>query len=69
YAKDIGSTLNYLNKLNEVDTKDVEPTPQVTGLENVTREDKTRPSLTQEEALTDTKSTQNGYFKVPRILD
>lgn len=38
-AKDLSGILDYMNKLNEVDTKRVEPTAQVTGLVNVFRKD------------------------------
>ena len=68
YSQELGSTLDYINKLNGIDTTGVEPTNQVTGLENVMREDKAKPSLTQEEALSNVKSTENGYFTVKRIL-
>lgn len=61
-------TVEYVNRLEEVDTKGVEPTSQVTGLENVTREDEIKPSLTQSEALQNAKSTHKGFFKVKRIL-
>ena len=57
------------DKLSEVDTKGVEITSQVTGLENVTREDKAAPSLTQEEAISGTKKTKNGMFEVNAILE
>ena len=69
FQKQLSSVLQYVDKLQEVDTKDVEATSQVTGLENVTREDETKPSLTQEEALSNSKSTHNGFFKVKAILD
>jgi aspartyl-tRNA(Asn)/glutamyl-tRNA(Gln) amidotransferase subunit C len=62
-------TLAYIDNLNEVDTDKVETTNQVTGLENVSREDKARPSLTQEQALSNTKSTHNSLFKVDAILE
>ena len=62
-------TLTYINSLNEIDTEGVEPTNQVTGLENVTRVDTTLPSLTQDQALSNTKSQHNGFFKVGAILD
>lgn len=62
-------TLSYVNILEEVDTKNVEPTSQVTGLENVTREDLTSPSLSQDKALVNAKKKVNGMFEVPRILD
>ena len=39
YADTISSVLDYMKILNEVDVQGVEPTAQVTGLENVTRED------------------------------
>jgi aspartyl-tRNA(Asn)/glutamyl-tRNA(Gln) amidotransferase subunit C len=62
-------TLTYIEQLEEVDTKNVEPTSQVTGLENVTRTDKAKPSLTQEEALSNVTEKHNGYVMVPGILD
>lgn len=68
FEKQLSEILSYVEKLKEVDTKNVEPTSQVTGLENVTREDKTIPSLSQEEALSNTKSQHNGLFKVKAIL-
>ena len=69
FEKQLNDILGYVEKLNEVDTKGVEITSQVTGLENVTREDKTAPSLTQEEVLSGTKSKHNGLFKVDAILE
>ena len=68
FESQLSSILQYVNKLKEVDTKNVETTSQVTGLENVTREDKTTPSLSQEEVLKNAKATHNGFFKVKAIL-
>lgn len=65
----LSSILDYIKKLQEVDTSSVEETSQVTGLENVEREDKAQPSLTQEEVLSNTKDKQNGMFKVKAILE
>lgn len=39
FAGELSSILGFVDKLQEVDTKDVEPTPQATGLTNVFRED------------------------------
>lgn len=69
FEKQLNDILSYIEKLNEVDTKNVEPTSQVTGLENVTREDKPAPSLSQEEVLKNTKSQHNGMFKVKAIFE
>jgi len=68
FEKQLEETIEYIESLNEVNTEGVEPTSQVTGLENVTREDEIRPSLSQEEALRNAKSTHNGFFKVKGIL-
>ena len=69
YGSQLDSTLEYIEQLNEVDTKNVEPTSQVTGLENVLREDIAAESLTQEQALSNNSETHNGLFKVKGILD
>lgn len=69
FEKQLSEILSYVGKLKEINTKNVEITSQVTGLENVTREDETTPSLSQEEALLNTKSQHNGLFKVKAILE
>ncbi len=67
--KQLEETLEYVDELNKVDTQTVEPTSQVTGLENVTRDDIAKPSLSQEEALSNSKSKHNGFFKVNAIFN
>lgn len=60
-----------LDTLKNVDVKNTEPTSQVTGLENVTREDEvdvTR-TFTQEQALSNAKRTHNGFFVVDQVLE
>ncbi len=69
FEKQLQSILDYIDKLKKADTTKIEETSQITGLENVTRNDKTSPSLSQEEALSNTKSTHNGLFKVKGILN
>ncbi len=68
FAKELSETLDYVQKLDEVDTTGVEPTSQVTGLFNVTREDVIGKSLTQKQALQNAKSTYKGFIKVKAIL-
>lgn len=69
FEKQLNDIVAYVEKLKEVDTEGVEITSQVTGLENVTREDQSAPSLTQEEVLSGTDSKHNGLFKVGAILE
>ncbi len=69
YEEQLSSILSYIDKLQEVDTQNVVETSQTTGLENVTGEDVTSPSLSQEDALSNAKSKHNGLFKVKGILN
>lgn len=69
FQKQLQEILNYIEKLKSADTKNIKETSQVTGLENITREDQTSPSLSQEEALSNTKSKHNGFFKVKAIFN
>lgn len=68
FQKQLGDVLGYIDILNELDTKKVKPTSQVTGLENVFKKDEVKPSLTQEETLSNAKEKYKGYFKVKSIF-
>ena len=67
--KQLEETLDYVQKLEEVDVRSTVPTSQVTDLENVTRDDIAQPSLTQENALKNAKSTYNGFIMTEAILE
>jgi len=54
YAKELSSILTYVDKLREVDTKNTEPTAQVTGLHNAFRKDELCPPSTPPEACIET---------------
>ena len=69
FTKQLSSILEYVAKLDELNTSSVEPTSQVTGLENVLRGDTTRPSFSQDEATAPTKNKHSGYFAVKGIFD
>lgn len=69
FEKQLEETLDYIKKLEEIDTENIPPTNQVNGLENVLREDIPSPSLPQDEVLKNAKTTHNGFFKVPAILE
>lgn len=69
FEKQLSETLSYIEILKEIKTDKIPPTSHVTGLENVTRKDEPAPSLSQDEALQNAKSTHNGFFKVKAILE
>jgi aspartyl/glutamyl-tRNA(Asn/Gln) amidotransferase C subunit len=69
-AEGFNSTLKVVDTLFSVDVKGVTPTSQVTGLENVLREDEIdgERQFTQDQALANAPRTHNGYFVVDQIL-
>lgn len=69
YTAKLGSILEYVESLNEVDTEDVEPMVHAVELSNVFRRDGVVPSLTREAALSNAPKTDGQFFLVPQILD
>ena len=70
-SQQLDETLAYINNLKDLDNlvSQLEPSSQITGLENISREDEPSPSLSQDEALKNAKATQNGLFKVKGVLN
>lgn len=69
FQTELSEILDYVEKLNSVDTKDLQPTYQVTGLKNVMRPDEVRAyGAKPEELLKNAPATQDGQFKVKRVL-
>jgi len=70
FRRQLSSVLEYVELLNEIDTIDVEPTTQTTGLKNVYREDKSSPDdvLTQKEVLSNAPERQEGFIKTAAVL-
>ncbi len=68
HASTISTILEFIDTLNEVDTQGVEPTAQVTGLEDVTREDKVRECLYKKELLGQMPAVTRNLLKVPAVF-
>ena len=68
YTSQLNSILDYFKKLNELDTARIEPTAYVISMPNLLNEDEVKPSLPQEEVLSNSKYVKRGYFKVPKIM-
>ncbi|MCS1352048.1 Asp-tRNA(Asn)/Glu-tRNA(Gln) amidotransferase subunit GatC [Mechercharimyces sp. CAU 1602] len=69
YTSQLNDILQFADKLNELDTSDVEPTSHVLPLVNVLREDEVRPSLTREEALKNAPDQKDGQVRVPAVFE
>lgn len=66
---DIGNILNYVEQLGELDTTGVEPTYQVTDLENVWRSDVVADSgVSREQLLALAPASADHQIKVPKVL-
>jgi aspartyl-tRNA(Asn)/glutamyl-tRNA(Gln) amidotransferase subunit C len=65
----LSNILTYVEKLNKLDTKGVEPTAHVLDIKNVMRDDAPEKSLTQERALANAPEKAAGHYRVPIIIE
>ncbi|MBF0473843.1 MAG: Asp-tRNA(Asn)/Glu-tRNA(Gln) amidotransferase subunit GatC [Nitrospirae bacterium] len=66
----LNDILLYIDKLNELDTSDIEPTSHVIPLTNVFREDVLiTSSLPQDQALKNAPDASKGFYRVPKIIE
>ncbi len=68
HAETISAVLDYMNILNEVDISGVEPTFQVTGLEDVTRIDEPRDCKITKELMAQMPEVENAELVVPGVF-
>tara|TARA_X000000950_G_C13350742_1_gene432366 strand:+ start:202 stop:492 length:291 start_codon:yes stop_codon:yes gene_type:complete len=66
---DMNKMLDFVGKLNEIDTEGVEPLIHMSDEVNVLRPDENVVSLTQEEALKNAPKKDSTYFKIPKVLN
>jgi aspartyl-tRNA(Asn)/glutamyl-tRNA(Gln) amidotransferase subunit C len=69
FGAQLSQVLGYMDKLNELDVRGIEPTAHAVRLVNVFRADETRPSLPNEEAMRNAPAKANGLFLVPKIVE
>jgi aspartyl-tRNA(Asn)/glutamyl-tRNA(Gln) amidotransferase subunit C len=69
FSRQLDSIITYIDKLNELDTTNVTPTAHVLPIKNVFREDERKPSLLREIALQNAPDQDDGFYKVPKIID
>lgn len=71
-AAELGEVLTHIEKLNELDTRKVEPMAQVLYAAEETatlREDRERAGLGSEVALANAPLAGGGFFKVPKVIE
>ncbi len=66
---DLERIVDFMDKLQEVDTANVEPLIYMTEEVNRLRDDEPKVTLTQEEALKNAPKKDSDYFRIPKVLD
>jgi aspartyl-tRNA(Asn)/glutamyl-tRNA(Gln) amidotransferase subunit C len=66
---DLNQMLKFVEKLNEVNTDNVEPLIYMNDDVNVLREDVVKQEISQKEALMNAPKKDSDYFKAPKVID
>ena len=69
FTGQLSAILDYVGKMNELDTADIEPLAHCLPVSNVFRADCIKESLGTEKTLTNAPQRDGEFFKVPKILD
>ncbi len=69
FASQLSEIISYVKQLERIDSNQVEPTFNVTGLKNINWGDKVEPSLTQKKSLQNAKMQRNGFFVTKGIFN
>lgn len=69
FTEQLNAILQYADKLNELNTDDVEPTTHVLQVSNVMREDEVKNSLPIDKVMLNAPDEEDGQFKVPAVLE
>ncbi len=69
FGGQLDAIVSAISRIGDLDTADVPPTSHALPLTNVTRPDQVRPGLTQAQALSGAPASEDGRFRVPRILE
>ncbi|SDN80118.1 Asp-tRNA(Asn)/Glu-tRNA(Gln) amidotransferase subunit GatC [Alkalicoccus daliensis] len=69
FGEQLDDIIDAAEQLNELSTDNVEPTSHVIDVRNVMREDKTKPSLSNEDAMRNVPETEKGQVRVPSVLE
>lgn len=68
YTSEMNKMLDYVDKLNELDTENFQPLSHPIENINVFREDEVKKSTEREDALKNAPDKSSEYFKVPKVI-
>ncbi|MEJ6776426.1 MAG: Asp-tRNA(Asn)/Glu-tRNA(Gln) amidotransferase subunit GatC [Crocinitomicaceae bacterium] len=67
--EDLERILEFIDKLKQVETENVEPLIYMTNEVNRLREDESKVTLSQEEVLKNAPKKDSDYFRIPKVLE
>jgi len=69
FTDQLGTIIDYIQKLGELDTENVPPTYHVLDIATPSRPDEVKPVLGQEEALSNAPARKDDFFTVPKFIE
>lgn len=69
FTSQLDNILMYMDKLNQADTRGVEPMSHAIALNNAFREDAVKASLATDESLANAPDPRGEYFRVPKVIE
>lgn len=68
YQSQVSNILSFIEKINELDLKNVEPTAHILDVKNVMRADLEKSSMPPEEILLNAPERKDGFIVVPKVV-
>ena len=69
YSQQLAQVMDFMKRLDSVDTEGVEPTAHANPIYNVLAEDIKKPGLSQQQALMNAPAQREGQFVVPKVVE
>jgi aspartyl-tRNA(Asn)/glutamyl-tRNA(Gln) amidotransferase subunit C len=69
FSTQLNDILDYMEKINELDTDNIKPMSYAVSMGNVLREDLPRQPLSNEQALSNAPDKKENFFRVPKIIE
>jgi len=68
FCNQLGNILEYMEKLNKIDTTNIKPTTHAIDLSNAFRDDILKPSINTELAIQNAPAKEDSFFVVPKVV-
>ena len=69
FVSQLNTILDYFDKLQDLDTRAIEPTSHAVALQNALRNDTVNSFVEKDLLLHNAPSEENRYFKVPKVIE